>query len=303
MTRLLLRNKTHVSIGMPIYKGQKYLTKAIQSILSQDWQNYDVLMSVDNNDLGSAKICKKFLKDPRFKLYVHKTRLGWVKNISWLMQMQTGDYWYYHPQDDVVVGKYISKLVNYAKIHPEAAVIYSDIQCFGTLRKRLNQPPVIGKPFDREINLIRHYLPAVALRGLVRRDVILASGGMRDNNLNGFCADTTWMATLARFGELHRLPEPLYKKRYHQKNTHTGWLKHDSPWLEKAWAIHCRDMFLETIPVADTINEKYKIFKSTLYRLLESHVSQVYINSANWTKFKKAKYIAKFIYLLIFSNS
>lgn len=293
-----------MSIGMPIYKGQKYIVKAIQSILSQEWQNFDVLMSVDNNDFESAKICKQFLSDSRFKLYIHQTQLGWVKNISWLMQHQTGNYWCYHPQDDLITSSYISKLVTYAQAHPEAAVVYSDIQCFGAIRMKLHQPSLRGKPFDREINLMRNYLPAVALRGLVRRDVILASGGIKDNSLNGFCCDTTWMATVARFGELHRIPKTLYKKRYHLDNTHDTWLQQNPSHLEYAWAIHCRDMFLEAIPVADTIQKKYKIFQSILYRLLEieSPVAQFYIKSANWTKFKKAKYIVKFIWLLIFSK-
>ena len=303
MGKLLPRKKKiRVSIGIPIYKGQKYLAKTIQSVLSQDWQNFDVLMSLDNNDLESAEICKRFLKDSRFKLRIQRSRLGWVKNVAYLMKQQTGDYWFYLAQDDLIASSYIRKLVAWAEAHPEAAVVYSDIQASGTLRKKIYQPSLKGKPFDREINLIRHYLAAVAFRGLVRREVIIASRGIKGNHLDGFCNDTAWMATAARYGELHRVPEPLLRKRYHTASAHNGWSKQSPSRLEYAWAIHCRDMFIEAIPVAKTIRKKYKIFKSILYRLLKSPVSRTYINLSKWTKFKKAAYLARFIWLLIWSG-
>lgn len=289
-----------ISIGIPVYKGEKYIKQTLRSIQSQNYKNFDVLVSVDGNDQNSAKICAQFLSDPRFKLFIQKTQIGWIKNVSYLMQNQTGDYWCYHAQDDLMTKSYLKKLLAYAKSHPKAAVVYSDIQCFGTLRKKMIQPPVKGKPFDREINLIRHYLPAIAIRGLTRQDVIKASGGMRDNALDGFCSDTTWMATVARFGELHRVSEPLYKKRFHSKNTHKSWEKHTSSWLENAWATHCKDMLLEAWQVADTPKKRYKIFKSILYRLLKSRVSRVYINTAEWTRFKRIQYILKFILLIMF---
>ncbi len=295
--------KLRVSIGMPIYRGHLYVAQAIQSILSQTWQNFEVLMSVDNNDLKSAKICQQFLSDPRFKLHIHQAHLGWVKNINWLMKQQTGKYWCYHQQDDLMKSSYIEKLLRHAQEHPEAAVVYSDIQCFGEITETIHQESVKGAATDREINLIRNYYNAVAIRGLIRRDVILGSRGIRDNNLNGFSSDTTWMTTIARFGELHRIPEVLYKKRYHSGNIHSRWGKQNPSQLEHAWMIHCRDMFLEAIPVADTLPKKYQIFKSILYRLLRSPLAWIYIIPGRWNRFKKAKYVVRFIWLLILSGA
>ncbi len=302
MNQFLLHNKNiRVSIGVPIYHEQHHLAETLQSIQSQDWKNFDVFMSVDNHDFESAKICKKFLKDPRFTLHVHRKQLGWVKNISYLMKHQTGDYWFYLAQDDVIARSYIYKLVAWVEAHPEVAVAYSDIQCFGTFREILFQPSLKGNPLDREIDLIRNHLSAVAFRGMVRRHVITALGGMRDNRYLGFCCDTTWMATVARFGELHRIPEALYRKRYHANNTHNTWTNHSPSWLERAWAAHCRDMFMESISVAKTIREKYAVFQSICYRLLFSPVSWVYIKPTTWSKFKKARYFARFILLLVAS--
>lgn len=297
-----LGSKVRVSIGIPVYRARKkYLEAVVKSILSQSWTSYDVLMSVDNNDLESADICRQFLSDKRFKLQIHKSLLGWVKNISYLMRNQAGAYWFYLSQDDLIASSYIDELVRYAEIHPQASVVYSDIQCFGDMKGKLHQPSIKGKPFDREINLIRHYLAAVAFRGLVRKDIILASDGIRNNNIDGFCSDTTWMATIARFGELHAIPKPLYKKRYHEANIHKNWLRQSSTQLEYAWAIHCCDMFFEAIPVADNLQKKYKMFKSILYRLLKSQVAKNYIKSEGWSSYKRALYIAKFI-LLLFSQ-
>ncbi|HKY74263.1 MAG TPA: glycosyltransferase [Patescibacteria group bacterium] len=302
MNKPLSQKKIHVSIGIPIYKGQKHIAETIRSVLSQDWHNFDVLMSVDNNDTESAKICRTFLSDSRFKLHIHRTRLGWVNNFSYLMKHQTGDYWCYLAQDDLITPSYIRKLVAWAETHPEAAVVYSDIQCFGTNKMRFYQQSVVGKPVDREIDLIRNHLPAVAFRGVVRRNVLLKSGGIRNNNLDSFCCDTTWMATCARFGELHRIPQALYRKRYHSNNTHSTWTKHSPSWLEYAWAVHCRDMFKEAIPVTDTIWEKYSIFNATRYRLLHSPTSWAFIRTPNRSRLQRVLYLVRLIWLLIRSD-
>ena len=51
-----------LSIGLPVYNGEEFLEKKLESILSQTFSDYELIIS-DNNSTGSTnKICEQFLK-------------------------------------------------------------------------------------------------------------------------------------------------------------------------------------------------------------------------------------------------
>lgn len=297
------KNNPRVSIGISVYKGEKYIDETIKSILAQSWKNFTVLISVDGNDRQSAKICRKYLKDPRFKMHLHTKRLGWFRNFEWLMRHYSGDYWYYHQQDDLTEPDYIKTLVTYAQKHPKAAIVFSDIVCFGARNNPLRQESVTGTPLDREIKLLKNHVPSVAFRGLVPGDIIEKVPALRDNIYNSFCSDETWIATIARYGELHRVPKPLYKKRYHAANVQSSWAAQSDSWLELGWTRHCIDIYLEALPVAKNGWERFLIFAAAMYRILFGAVAKVLYARPNfWLPLKRLARAFHFLWVISGAN-
>jgi hypothetical protein len=82
-------------------------------------------------------------------------------------------------------------------------------------------------------------------RGVIGKGVLDASGGLENNPFNDFAADTLWLGKIARQGELHRVPYPLYKKRYHSNNTHLRWFEEKKEHQRRAWEQHCLDLLHE----------------------------------------------------------
>jgi glycosyltransferase involved in cell wall biosynthesis len=63
-----------VSIGLPVYKGEKYLRCALDSILQQDHTGFELIIS-DNaaNDATRQICCEYSARDPRSRYYRNET--------------------------------------------------------------------------------------------------------------------------------------------------------------------------------------------------------------------------------------
>ena len=265
-----------VSIGVPVYRGTEFVADTLRSIQAQTHRELDVQISVDGNDAESAEACRPFLADSRFSLAVQDRQLGWAGNISHLMANCRGDYWYYHQQDDLVAPAYVERLLRHARQH-KPAITYSDMQIFGTMKGRIGQRAITGSAALRQVALLMDHHSAVAFRGLVARDALQQAGGVRENEVENFSADTTFMASAARAGELHRVPEVLYYKRMHGANVHSKWRSWPLEKRKLAWQVHCRDMFLEAAACDATPAERAAIWSAAVGRLVSPRTAELYL--------------------------
>jgi len=267
----------YVGVGVPAYRGVAYVAETLRCLEQQTHRNLDVLISVDGADEETAAVCTPFIKDSRFKMIVQPTRLGWARNLSWLMMRNECPFWYCQPQDDLIDPDYVSALLAHARANPQAAVTFCDIQCFGEMTAYIPQNSVLGSAATREIVLIVAHHPAVALRGLTRQDALQQTCGLRENEVEDFSSDTVWMASVARAGELHRVQRPLYRKRYHPDNVHKKWPLWPLQKRMKAWQVHCRDMFLEASQAEATLLDRRLMWGASVTRLVSASTASGYI--------------------------
>ncbi len=263
-----MANSSQVTIGVPVYRGELFIEETLRSIQSQTHRDIEVVISLDGPDPASEQLCAPFLKDSRFRLVIQPERLGWVGNINWLMSQAEAGFWYYHQQDDLVDPRYVEVLIDHALRTPEAAVVYCDIVAFGLQTWRLGQPSVTGSPSARQLTLLYGHHPAVAFRGLTRVEALRHSGGIPSNEVENFSADTTWMAAIARWGELRRVPIDLYRKRYHTENEHMKWFTWPAEKRFKAWTVHCADMLEQAMLVESTPQERRLLWLAAVGRLV-----------------------------------
>ena len=90
-----------VTLGVPGYRGERFMAESLDSIRAQTCPDFEVLISLDGPQPSLEEVCRPFLDDPRFRLVVQPERLGWVGNINWLMDHTTTPYWVYQQQDAV----------------------------------------------------------------------------------------------------------------------------------------------------------------------------------------------------------
>lgn len=104
-----------VTIIISIYNGELYLEKCLNSVLEQDYKNYEVIMIDDGSKDGSGKIADRFVAlDERFSV-IHKKNEGVSKSRNRGIDIAKGDYICIVDQDDILRKDFLSYHLNLLK--------------------------------------------------------------------------------------------------------------------------------------------------------------------------------------------
>ena len=105
-------SKVLISVIVPVYNTEKYVTECIKSILAQDYENFELILVDNNSSDNSYKICEKFVKqDKRIRLaQTKKPGAGMARNKG--IEEARGDFIAFVDSDDIVSANYLSVLVS-----------------------------------------------------------------------------------------------------------------------------------------------------------------------------------------------
>ncbi len=270
---------TTVTVGVPVHRGARFVGEALASLRDQTHTDIEVVISLDGPDQDSAAACAPFVEqDRRVRLVTQPERVGWAANVSWLMAEARTPFFCHLPQDDVLDPRYVETLLAHAVAAPDAAVVFCDIQAFGTWSETLVAPTVSGGPLARQLALLVEHVAAVGFRGLVRADALREAGPVPRNPMGDFSSDLTWLAAAARWGDLVRVPEVLYRKRYHDANEHTTWRTWPLEDRVSAWAHHCAGMLREALTAHATPREQRLLWLAAVHRLTAPQLAGNYLS-------------------------
>ena len=91
-----------VSILMPAYNTAPFIAEAIESILTQTFTDFELLIADDASTDNTFEIARVFLeKDRRIKVFKHPENLGFVGNKNFLLKQASGDYIAWQDSDDI----------------------------------------------------------------------------------------------------------------------------------------------------------------------------------------------------------
>lgn len=108
-------NKPSISIVVAIYNAQKYLVECLESILSQTFTNYEVLLVNDGSTDNSLEICQQFCdKNSRFKI-INKANGGYGSAMNLGLKNATGEYLAIVEPDDIIKNDMLQTLYTKAK--------------------------------------------------------------------------------------------------------------------------------------------------------------------------------------------
>ena len=101
-----------VTVVVPVYNAEKYLTECLESIQRQTYSNIEIILVDDGSKDSSPALCDAFQKkDNRIKV-VHKMNEGAGKSRNKGIEMATGDYILFVDSDDYIKSDLVEKCVN-----------------------------------------------------------------------------------------------------------------------------------------------------------------------------------------------
>ena len=106
--------KPLLTVVIPVYNVEKYLKRCIESILIQEWKNYDILLVDDGSTDNSPQICDDYAKAYEFISVIHKKNGGLSAARNTGISHAEGEYVYFPDSDDWIDLTMIAELVSCA---------------------------------------------------------------------------------------------------------------------------------------------------------------------------------------------
>lgn len=96
-----IKMSVKLTVCIPVYNGAEYLKEAMDSVLSQDFTDLELIM-IDNQSTDATVQIIQSYSDPRIKFFQNETNLGMLGNWNRALTLATGEYIKLLPADDVL---------------------------------------------------------------------------------------------------------------------------------------------------------------------------------------------------------
>jgi glycosyltransferase involved in cell wall biosynthesis len=210
--------KPTVSIGLPVFNGENFVKHAIESILTQDYDNLELVISDNASTDLTEDICRDFARrDGRVKYSRNKTNFGAAANYNQTFHLATGSLFKWAAHDDECMPGYLRRCVEtfegssarVSLVYPRAELINEKGAVIGIDTDRVESRD--GRPHKRLKRVLRGANKANAIFGLIRSDLL-----RRTRLIDRFIAsDYVLLAELALLGEIWEIPDILSRRRIH----------------------------------------------------------------------------------------
>jgi glycosyltransferase involved in cell wall biosynthesis len=219
-----------VSIGIPLYRSQRFVDRVIRNIAAIDCPSIEVIVSDRHcHDDALDLIADRFGNDPRVRTIKAIDRLTWVEHYNLLLRSASGTYFMWMPHDDEFPATWVSRLVAELEAHPEAVLAYGRIERVD-LDRHLRKAPddlVAGDErspsADTACALLIERRTEPPFRGVFRRAPVIDGGLSIRASRDNVSADVYWVFGLALLGSFRYVPACVCRKFYYAESTHAQW--------------------------------------------------------------------------------
>lgn len=215
---------------MPVFNGEKYLREALDSILNQTFDGFELIISDNASTDETQQICLEYAKkDNRIQYHRNKKNIGASKNYNHLFRLSTGKYFKWAAHDDILAPEYLQECVNILDLDPSIVMCHTRVGCIdknsiliGNYDNRTLERISSWKPHERFADMLSPRNTCWAIHAVVR------SSSLSRTPLHGdyIDADRNLLAEIALLGRVYEIPRHLFLRRDHpQAYTRTYYSK------------------------------------------------------------------------------
>jgi glycosyltransferase involved in cell wall biosynthesis len=215
-----IKKNPRISIGLPVYNGEKFLEQTLDSILAQTFEDYELVISDNASTDRTEEICRTYAnQDKRISYYRNPENRGAAWNYNRVFALSSGKYFKWAAHDDICAPRLLERCIEVFDNNPSSVVLCyprsSMIDENGSVlwEHWLDLNIEEDKPHQRLSHLIRNLdgLPN-PIFGLIRSSSLSKTRG----HGTYLSADYVLLAELALLGEFREVPEFLFYNRLHK---------------------------------------------------------------------------------------
>ncbi|MBF0503854.1 MAG: glycosyltransferase [Candidatus Omnitrophica bacterium] len=204
-----------VSVIIPTYNRGQYITQAIESVLSQTFLDYEIIVIDDGSTDNTQEILKKYKNE--IKSIRHENQ-GISKTRNSAINQSCGEYLAFLDSDDYWTSEKLAQQVKVLDSHPNVGIVYARMPIINEKGEKIGMKPagVSGKNF-KELLEVWGDLPTSSI--MVRRDCF-TKAGLFDVSLDTMEDIDMWIR-IAQFYDLYEIENKVlaYYRRHDEQIT------------------------------------------------------------------------------------
>lgn len=205
-----------VSVLMPVFNGEKYLREAIESILNQDFENFEFIIINDGSTDTSSSIISSY-SDNRIVVVNNEKNSGLVTTLNKGLELAIGEYIVRMDCDDVSVTKRLSKQVKMMDTNQNIGASGSFFYMIRNNKKAIADFPISNE----EIKCFMIFNSPIAHPSSIIRSEVLKKYKLNYSTEYTHSEDYDFWSKISEHSQLANIPEPLLNYRVHE-NQITG---------------------------------------------------------------------------------
>ncbi len=117
---------------MPVFNGEKFIEKRLDSLLKQSHKNFELIISDNISTDKTEAICKKFVKrDNRIVYFRQKKNIGGILNFKFLLNKAKGKYFIWTAVDDILLPTFLENNLKNLESQKNIVCSTSKIESYG----------------------------------------------------------------------------------------------------------------------------------------------------------------------------
>lgn len=268
----MVQSNPVVSIGLPVRNGEDRLTEVVESVLAQDYEDLELVISDNASTDGTEQLCRRLARaDRRIVYHRQLANIGLFGNFNATVRLARGTYFRWIGDDDSLQPSYLSRCLEAYHEDPARVLVTTQMAFVGsdgaaqtaayTGHALSSSDPAVR--FSELLRLLNEsYLLIDPLYGLMRR-ATLASIARR----NMYCEDQVLAARLALAGPWAHVREVLALRRREPERRTQVARKIDVPvWqVGLATMLMCREL-LRHVNASDLEEQQRRLARAAIAR-------------------------------------
>jgi glycosyltransferase involved in cell wall biosynthesis len=203
-------DRSKITVLMPAYNAGKYIREAIESVLAQTYQDFELLI-VNDGSTDDTVCAVLSINDPRIVL-VNKEHEGIAAALNTGLRLADTYYIARFDADDICMPDRLEKQFNFLEDHPDYVMVGSDAEYILENGDFLFSFKCIAHSNEEILQNMYVYCPFIHSSVMYKRDEVIKAGGYNVHAHN--FEDYLLWTSLAKTGKLQNLREPLLKVRF-----------------------------------------------------------------------------------------
>lgn len=209
-----------VSVGIPVYNEAKFIRDALDALVAQDFEDFEIIISDNASTDATEEICREYAaRDPRVRYYRNAEGVGAIANFNRVFELSRGEYFMWASGHDRWSRGYLSAAVRIMDEDPTVVLcsprkskLDPDGNVVRTIPNRIDTRTMAGDPVGR-LNVFLWAGPhAYSIYGVIRSSALRRTGLFRPI----YAPDIVLMAELSLLGCVAQMFDEDHYARYNR---------------------------------------------------------------------------------------